>query len=63
MPTTYRVVIETETRPREAEIALDHLPAIQVDAPNVDVPPSSPCRITSTAGRPHLPPGPHSGSS
>ena len=37
MPTTYRVVLETETRPREAEVALDHLPAIQVDAPNVDV--------------------------
>ncbi len=37
MPTTYRVVLETETRPREAPLALDHLPAIQVDAPNVDV--------------------------
>ena len=37
MPTTYRVVLETETRPREAAVALDHLPAIQVDAPNVDV--------------------------
>ena len=37
MPTTYRVILETETRPREAAVALDHLPAIQVDAPNVDV--------------------------
>ena len=36
MPTTYRVVLETETRPREAAVALDHLPAFQVDAPNVD---------------------------
>ena len=37
MPTSYRVVLETETRPREAAVALDHLPAIQVDAPDVDV--------------------------
>ena len=37
MPTTYRVVLETETRPREAAVAIDHLPAIQVDAPNVDI--------------------------
>ena len=37
MPTTYRVILETETRPREAAVALDDLPAIQVDAPNVDV--------------------------
>ena len=37
MPTTYRVVLETETRPREAAVVLDHLPAIRVDAPNVDV--------------------------
>ena len=37
MPTTYRVLLETETRPREAAVALDHLPAIQVDAPSVDV--------------------------
>ena len=37
MPTTYRVILETETRPREAAAALDHLPAIQVDAPNVDI--------------------------
>ena len=37
MPTTYRVVLETETPPREAPVALDHLPAIQVDAANVDV--------------------------
>ena len=37
MPTTYRVVLDTETRPREAAVALDHLPAIQVDAPNVDI--------------------------
>ena len=36
-PTTYRVVLEPETRPREAAVALDHLPVIQVDAPNVDV--------------------------
>ena len=35
--TTYRVVLEPETRPRGAAVALDHLPAIQVDAPNVDV--------------------------
>ena len=34
---TYRVVLETETRPREAPVALDHLPAIRVDAANVDV--------------------------
>ena len=37
MPTTYRVVLETETRPREAAVALDHLPAIQVDAREVDI--------------------------
>ena len=37
MPTTYRVVLETETRPREATVALDHLPPLQVDAPNVDI--------------------------
>ena len=37
MPTTYRVLLETETKPREAPVALDHLPAIQVDAPSVDV--------------------------
>ena len=37
MPTTYRVVLQTETRPREAAVALDHLPAFQVDAPNVDI--------------------------
>ena len=37
MPTTYRILLETETRPREAAVALDHLPAIQVDAPSVDV--------------------------
>ena len=37
MPTTYSVILETETRPREAAVALDHLPAIQVDAPNVDI--------------------------
>ena len=35
--TTYRVVLDPETRAREAAVALDHLPAIQVDAPNVDV--------------------------
>ena len=37
MPNTYRVVLETETQPREATVALDHLPAIQVDATGVDV--------------------------
>ena len=37
MLTTYRVILETETRPREAAVALDRLPAIQVDAPNVDI--------------------------
>ena len=37
MPTSYRVILETETRPREAAVALDNLPAIQVDAPNVDL--------------------------
>ena len=37
MPTTYRVILETETRPREAAVALDHLPAIQVHAPSVDL--------------------------
>ena len=37
MPTTYSVILETETRPREAAVALDHLPAILVDAPNVDL--------------------------
>ena len=37
MPTTYRVVLETETRPREAAVALDHLPAIQVHASDVDI--------------------------
>ena len=35
--TTYRVVLDPETRAREAAVALDHLPAIQVDAQNVDV--------------------------
>ncbi len=30
MPTTYKVVLEPETRPREAAVALDHLPAIRV---------------------------------
>ena len=35
--TTYRVVLEPETRPHEAVVAVDHLPAIQVDAPNVNV--------------------------
>ena len=35
--TTYRVVLDPETRAREAAVALDHLPVIQVDAPNVDV--------------------------
>ena len=37
MPTTYRVVLETETRPREAAVALDHLPTFKVDAPNIDI--------------------------
>ena len=37
MPTTCRVILETETPPREAAVALDNLPAIQVDAPNVDL--------------------------
>ena len=37
MPTTSRVILEPETRPREAVVALDHLPAIQVDAPKIDV--------------------------
>ncbi len=37
MPTIYRVVLETETRPREAAVTLDHLPFIQVDAPDVDL--------------------------
>ena len=37
MSTTYRVVFETETRPREAAISLDHVPPLQVDAPNVDI--------------------------
>ena len=37
MPTIYRVILETETRPREAAVALDHLSAMQVDAPNVDI--------------------------
>ncbi len=36
-PTTYRVFLEPETRAREAAVALDHLPVIQVDAQNVDV--------------------------
>ncbi len=35
--TTYRVVRDPETRPRGAAVALDHLPDIQVDAPNVHV--------------------------
>ena len=37
IPTIYRVILETETRPRQAAVPLDHLPAIRVDAPNVDV--------------------------
>ena len=37
MPTTYQVVLETETRPREPAVALDHPPAIHVDAPDVDI--------------------------
>lgn len=36
-PTAYRAVLETERRPREAAVAFRHLPAIQVDAPNVEV--------------------------
>ena len=35
--TTYRVVLDPETRARKAAVALDHLPAIQVDEQNVDV--------------------------
>ena len=37
LPATYRAAVEPETRPREAAVALDHLTAIEVDAPNVDV--------------------------
>ena len=37
MPTTYRVVLETETRPRQAAVPLDHLPAIRVHASDVDI--------------------------
>ena len=36
-PTTYRAAVEPETRPRGAAVSLDHLPTIEVDAPNVDV--------------------------
>ena len=37
MATTCRVAVEPETRAREAVVALDHLSAIQIHAPNVDV--------------------------
>ena len=52
--TTYRVVLEPETRPREAPVALDHLPVIRVDAPNVDVaaPLAVPHHIDSRAAQP-----------
>ena len=36
-PTTYRAAVDPATRPREAAVARDHLPAIQVDPPSVDV--------------------------
>ena len=38
MPIIYRVLLKTATRPREAAGAPDPLPAIHVDAPNLEVP-------------------------
>ena len=34
--TTYRVILDTETRPKQAAASLDHLPSMAVDAPDVD---------------------------
>ena len=34
--TTYRVILDTETRPNQAAAPLDHLPSVEVDAPDVD---------------------------
>ena len=61
MPTTYRVVLETETRPREAAVSLNHLPAIQVDAPNVDI--AARLVLAHHIDSRPIPPGPRSGSS
>ena len=34
--TTYRVILDTETRPKQAAAPLDHLPSMAVDARDVD---------------------------
>ena len=33
---TYRVILDTETHPKQATAHLDHLPSVEVDAPDVD---------------------------
>ena len=35
--TTYRVILDTETRPKQPTTPLDHLPSMAIDAPDVDV--------------------------
>ena len=37
MKTTYRIILETESRPRGPTLSLDHVASIQVDAPSVEV--------------------------
>ena len=34
--TTYRVILDSETRPKQVAARLDHLPSMAVDAPDVD---------------------------
>lgn len=34
--TTYRVILDTETRPKQTAAPLDHVPSIPVEAPDVD---------------------------
>lgn len=34
--TTYRVILDTETRPKQPAASLDHLPSIAIEAPDVD---------------------------
>ena len=36
MKTTYRIILETESRPREPTLSLDHVASIRVDAPSVE---------------------------
>ena len=34
--TTYRVILDTETRPKQPTTPLDHLPSMTIHAPDVD---------------------------